>query len=282
MSHDVTNGVDAEFDHHGDVEVTQLELDPELPGSDQVASADVAAYATRLGDDSLILSQQLGWWISRAPELEEDLALGNIALDLLGHARSLLHYAGSATGKSEDDLAYWRDEPEFRCCWLVQQPNGNFADTIARQLFFSAYQVELYAALAESSDPGLAAIGEKSVREVAYHLDHAQQWVLRLAGGTDVSREKIIRALDDAWPYVDELFEDDDLTARLNGVVPQPSSLRPAFDRTLAALFAEAGLETPTSTAVWTQGRSGKHTTYLGYILSEMQWLARRHPGATW
>ncbi|MER7796135.1 1,2-phenylacetyl-CoA epoxidase subunit PaaC [Microbacterium sp. NPDC096154] len=269
-------------DHHGDVEVDALDLADELPGAGGLATPDVAEYAMRLGDDALILSQQLGWWISRAPELEEDLALGNIALDLLGHARALLRYAGTAFGRSEDDLAYWRDEPEFRCCWLVQQPNGDFADTIARQLAFSAYQVELYDALSRSTDESLRAIADKAVREVSYHRDHAVQWTLRLAGGTDESRRRIVRALDDLWPYVDELFQDDPLIERLGDAAARPSALREAFDATIDAVFAEAELERPTVKPAMAEGRQGRHTTHLGYLLAEMQWLARRHPGATW
>ena len=161
-------------DIHGDVTVDALQLSDELSGTGATAaSADIAEYALRLGDDALILSQQLGEWISRAPELEEDVALGNIALDLLGHARSLLHYAGSYDGRSEDDLAFFRDEPEFRCAWIVQQPNGDFAQTIARQFVVSTYMFELYSALRVSSDETFAAIAEKSLKEVDYHRDHA-------------------------------------------------------------------------------------------------------------
>nr|WP_309067153.1 1,2-phenylacetyl-CoA epoxidase subunit PaaC [Microbacterium sp.] len=269
-------------DHHGDVEVVALDLADELPGSGGVASPDVAEYAMRLGDDALILSQQLGWWISRAPELEEDLALGNIALDLLGHARALLRYAGTESGRSEDDLAYGRDEPDFRCCWLVQQPNGHFGDTIARQLLVSAFQVELYDALTASTDAGLRAIAEKAAREVAYHRDHAVQWTLRLAGGTDESRARIIRSLTDLWPYVDELFTDDDLHVRLGDAAPRPSSLRAGFDAVIDAVLAEAQLERPTVKPAMAQGRRGRHSAHLGFLLAEMQWLARRHPGATW
>ncbi|MBL5972614.1 MAG: phenylacetate-CoA oxygenase subunit PaaI [Candidatus Leucobacter sulfamidivorax] len=257
-------------------------LSAELPGSGRVASPEVAEYATRLGDDALILSQQLGWWISRAPELEEDMAIGNIALDLLGHARALLHFAGTATGRSEDDMAYWRDEPDFRNCWLVEQPGNDFGDMIARQLYFSAYQVELYRALESSADESLAAIGAKALREVSYHLDHAVQWTLRLAGGTDESRRRIVQSLLDQWPYVDELFIDDELTDSLEGIAARPSSLRPGFDATLEAVFAEAGLEAPAAKPAACGGRQGRHSTQLGYILAEMQWLSRRHPGAKW
>lgn len=273
---------DVHGDVHGDVSVDELQLSEELLGVSGTASDDVAEYAQRLGDDALILAQQLGWWISRAPELEEDMALGNIGLDLLGHARALLHYAGTASGRSEDDLAYWRDEPEFRSCWLVEQPNGHFGDTIARQFLFSAYQAELYRELLRSDDPSLAAIAGKADREVRYHLDHAVQWILRLAGGTDESREKIIVSLEEVWPYIDELFTDDALTERLAGTVPQPSALRPAFDATVDAVLAEAELERPAKKPAMAGGREGRHSTQLGYILAEMQWLARRHPGATW
>lgn len=269
-------------DAHGDVSLDEVVLDEELPGSGRVASPEIAEYAMRLGDDALILSQQLGWWVSRGPELEEDMALANITLDLLGHARALLHYAGSASGRSEDDLAYWRDEPEFRSAWLVEQPNGHYGDTIARQFYFSAYQVELYTALASSSDPSLQAIAAKAEREVRYHLDHAVQWVLRFAGGTEFSRERIIRSLGDHWPYVGELFVDDELTQSLAGVVPLPSSLRAGFDDTLAAVFAEAELELPTVPFASGGGRQGKHSTELGHLLAEMQVLARRFPGAKW
>ena len=269
-------------DLHGDVSVDQLQLSEELLGVSGTASQDVAEYALRLGDDALILAQQLGWWISRAPELEEDLALGNIGLDLLGHARALLHYAGTASDRSEDDLAYWRDESEFRSCWLVEQPNGHFGDTIARQFLFSAYQAELYRELQRSDDASLVAIAGKADREVRYHLDHATQWILRLAGGTDESRERITVSLAEVWPYVDELFTDDALTERLSGTVPLPSALRAGFDATIDAVLAEAELERPAAKPAMAAGREGRHSTQLGYILAEMQWLARRHPGATW
>nr|WP_237465754.1 1,2-phenylacetyl-CoA epoxidase subunit PaaC [Leucobacter luti] len=253
-----------------------------MPGSGETASADVAEYALWLGDDSLILSQQLAWWISRAPELEEDLALSNITLDLLGHARALLHYAGTASGRSEDDLAYWRDEPEFRSSWLVEQPNGGFGDTIARLFLFSVYQVQLYRALLTSSDATLQAIAAKAEREVSYHLDHAAQWVLRLAGGTELSRERIVTGFERAWPFVAELFTDEPLNGRLAGIAPRPSELRAGFDRAVDTVFTEAELAVPDLPAARARGRSGVHSTRMGYIVAEMQWLARRHPGASW
>lgn len=272
-------------DVHGDVTIDRLELSEELTGSaGAAASPEVAEYARWLGDDSLILAQQLGAWISRAPELEEDVALANIALDLLGHARSLLHYAGTADGRSEDDLAYWRDEPDFRCAWLFQQPNGDFAQTIARQLAASAYLFELYGALQHSTDATLAAIAAKAVKEVDYHRDHAVQWTLRLAGGTEHSRGRMIRALGDVWPYVDELFRDEELPDRLaqSGIAPRPSQLRTGFDATIVAVFDEAELTAPDGFVAAGGGRHGRHFSTLGHLLAEMQVLARQHPGATW
>ncbi|SIN87839.1 1,2-phenylacetyl-CoA epoxidase subunit PaaC [Agromyces cerinus] len=279
-------------DVHGDVSVDRLALADELAGtaadgSTAVASADAAEYAMRLGDDALVLAQQLGMWIARAPELEEDVALGNIALDLIGHARSLLHYAGTASGRSEDDLAYWRDEPEFRNAWLFEQPNGDFGHTIARQLAASVYLFELYSRLVDSTDPTLAAIAAKSVKEVDYHRDHATQWVLRLAGGTEESRRRMLLAIADTWPYVDELFVDDALVERLaaTGVAVLPSTLRPAFDAVIDEVFAEAVLERPTGRTAFIAsggGRAGSHTEHIGPLLAEMQVLARAHPGASW
>jgi ring-1,2-phenylacetyl-CoA epoxidase subunit PaaC len=272
-------------DLHGDVTVDQLDLSEELTGAAGApASADAGEYALWLGDDALILAQQLSAWIAHAPELEEDVALGNIALDLLGHARSLLHYAGTASGRSEDDLAYWRDEPEFRTLWLFEQPNGDFAHTIARQLAASTYLFELYTALQSSSDATLAAIAAKAAKEVDYHRDHAAQWTLRLAGGTDESRRRIIRGIEDIWPYVDELFRDEELTVRLasEGVAVRPSTLRDPFDRAILDVFTAAELEIPSGAPSSGGGRVGHHFSALGYVLAEMQVLARRHPGATW
>ena len=270
-------------DPHGTVRVDQLTLAAELVGADATpASADVAEYALWLGDDALILSQQVSGWIARAPELEEDVALANIALDLLGHARSLLHYAGTADGRSEDDLAYGRDEGEFRCAWLFEQPNGDFAQTIARGLAASCYQYELYRALGASRDATLAAIADKALKEVDYHRDHAVQWTLRLAGGTDESRRRMVRAIGDVWPYVDELFRDEPLIDRLEGVAVRPSTLREPFDAAIAAVFAEAELTVPGGFVSSGGGRRGAHFPTLGPLLAEMQVLARQHPGATW
>ena len=251
---------------------------------------DIAEYALRLGDDALILAQRLGHWISRAPELEEDIALGNIALDQLGHARSFLTYAGAGmpnedgTAKSEDDLAYFRREHEFRSVQLFEQPNGDFAATIARQFVVSHYQFELYRRLTESTDDTLAAIAAKAVKEVDYHRDHSTQWVLRLAGGTEESRTRMIHGLRLMWPYVNELFQDDDLVTRLaeTGAAVAPSTLKEDFDRITGEVLKEAELEVPDVPAAPGGGRQGRHSEHLGYILAEMQVLAREHPGASW
>ncbi|MEO5778986.1 MAG: 1,2-phenylacetyl-CoA epoxidase subunit PaaC [Arthrobacter oryzae] len=255
-----------------------------------VPDQDAAELALRLGDDALILAQRLGHWISRAPELEEDVALGNIALDQLGHARSFLSYAGGAyaaegkPGKTEDDLAYFRSEHEFRSVELFEQPNGDFAATIARQFVVSYYQFELYRRLAQSTDSTLAGIAAKAVKEVDYHRDHSAQWVLRLALGTDESRARMIQGFKTIWPYVDELFRDDELTARLSasGAAVEPSSLRADFDRLIGEVLAEAELDLPQVPAARGGGRQGQHSEHLGYLLAEMQVLARQHPGASW
>ena len=246
--------------------------------------ADAAELALRLGDDALILAQRLSHWISRAPELEEDIALGNIALDQLGHARSFLTYAGGLDGRSEDDLAYFRREHEFRSVQLFEQPNGDFAVTIARQFAVSYYQFELYRRLAQSSDAMIAGIAAKAVKEVDYHRDHSAQWVLRLALGTEESRARMIHGMAVVWPYVDELFRDDELTGRLSdaGVAVQPSSLRADFDRLTGEVLAEAELEVPKVQPAPGGGRRGLHSEHLGYLLAEMQVLAREHPGASW
>lgn len=256
----------------------------EISSGEQKASDEVARYAVYLGDDSLMLGQRLSWWISRAPELEEDIALGNIALDLVGHARFLLSYAGTAWGKSEDDLAYFRDEEEFRSVRLVEAENGDFAKTIARQLYFSFYAYELYSRLKESTDATLAAIADKALKEVLYHQDHAEQWLNRLGLGTEESARRMQRGLDELWPYVPELFHDDDLTRSLaeEGVAVLPSSLEePTMSRLTSAITA-AGLQVPATGTARGGDRSGEMSEHRGYILAEMQSLARRHPGATW
>lgn len=256
----------------------------DIVASGATADQDVANYAITLGDDALILAQRLGWWISRAPEMEEDIALGNIALDLIGHARFLLSYAGTAFDKTEDDLAYFRDEEEFCSCRLVEQENGDFGHTIARQLLFSYYQYGLYTALLESADQTLATIAAKAIKEVEYHVDHANQWVLRLGLGTEESKRRLTAGLEHMWPYLDELFEDLPVHEKLaeRSIAVLPSSLRPQFDERIAYVLDKAGLEVPQVKQARSGQRTGCFSEYRGFILAEMQSLARKHPGATW
>ncbi|HEY4224804.1 MAG TPA: 1,2-phenylacetyl-CoA epoxidase subunit PaaC [Pseudolysinimonas sp.] len=247
-----------------------------------VAPEAVARYALGLGDDALVLAQRLGEWIAHAPELEEDVALGNIGLDQLGHARSLLSYAASAWETDEDRLAYFRGEAEFRNRQLFEQPNGDFAQTIARQLIASAYFRALYRALSSSADPTLAAIAAKAVKEVDYHLDHSVQWLERLGLGTSYSHGRMQRGLDAMWPFVDELFSQDAAAEGLDGVAVDPASLRAAFDELVPALVERADLTVPGVPQARGGGRDGDHSESLGPLLAEMQVLARQHPGATW
>ncbi len=246
----------------------------------------VATYALRLGDDALVLSHRLGEWIAGAPQIEEDIALGNIALDLLGQARALLTYAGQleGAGRDEDALAYLRDEREFVNLQLVEQPNGDFAVTMGRQLVFAAYQYELYDRLAGSADRTLAAIAAKAVKEVAYHRDHATQWVLRLGDGTDESHRRMQAGLDQIWPYVGELFEADERTTALagEGVAVAPTTLREPWAAYVEPVIAAATLSLPEPSFRGTGGRRGLHTEAMGFLLAEMQHLHRSHPGASW
>jgi ring-1,2-phenylacetyl-CoA epoxidase subunit PaaC len=284
-----THAPDHSLDSFGDAAASATRVTPgnalrpeDIAISKEKPTEEVAQYALRLGDDSLILAQRLSRWISRAPELEEDIALGNIALDVLGHARSFLTYAGHAWDKTEDDLAYWREEEEFRSAWLVEQPNGDFGVTIARQLVMSIFQYLLYTELLDSTDPTLAAIAAKAVKEVDYHRDHAIQWTVRLGDGTEESHARMQAALELVWPYVDELFDDDELIDTVGGAGVRPSSLREAFDRHIAEVLEEATLALPDVPRASGGGRRGEHTEHLGYLLAEMQVLARKHPGATW
>jgi ring-1,2-phenylacetyl-CoA epoxidase subunit PaaC len=247
----------------------------------------VAQYVQGLADDALVYAQRLGEWISRAPQIEEDMALANVGLDLLGQARSLLTRVGEldGSGRSEDDLAYFRDERQFRNVHLVEQPRAGFGFEMARLLWFSSYQCELYAALRTSADEVLAAIAEKALKEVTYHRDHATQWVLRLGDGTQESHERMQQGLADVLPYVAELFEDGEaaVAAAGAGVGVLPSALHDAVVERVGAVVAEATLELPDDTR-WRSrgGRDGVHSRPMGYLLAEMQHLARSHPGATW
>ena len=249
-------------------------------------AAEVAAYALRLADDALILAQRMGEWIAAAPQLEEDVALANIGLDLLGQARSLLTYAGAAEGRGrdEDALAYLRDEREFTNLALCEIDNGDFAVTMARMLVFSAYQCELYARLAASTDETLAAIAAKAVKEVEYHRDHATQSVLRLGDGTEESHRRMQAGLETIWPYVEETFESDELFTSIaeRGLGVDPAELRGPVLSYVDRVLRQATLNRPETSTNHTGGRRGIHTEAMGYLLAEMQHLARSHPGASW
>lgn len=250
------------------------------------AQPGLARYVLALADDALISSQRLGWWISRAPQLEEDVALANIGLDQLGQARQLLAHAGrlEGLGRDEDQLAYFRDERDFRNVCLVERVQDDFGVAMARLLCVSTWQHALYGALAGSTDADLAAIAAKAVKEVAYHLDHARNWVLRLGDGTEFSHARMQAALDAEWPWIEELFDDSWLEPEVleQGAVVRPSSLRePVLARVLEVL-RQATVAPPESPPAVSRGRHGLHTEQLGYLLAEMQHLARSHPGATW
>ncbi|GHF43600.1 phenylacetic acid degradation protein [Streptomyces mashuensis] len=230
--------------------------------------------ALALGDDALVLSHRLGEWAGHAPVLEEEVALANIALDLLGQARTLLSLVGD-----EDDLAFLREERAFRNVQLVEQPNGDFAHTIARQLYFSAYQELLYGQLA-ASDTVFAPLAAKAVKEVAYHRDHAEHWTLRLGDGTDESRRRMRHALDALWRYTGELFEP------VEGLPVDGPALREGWLGRITGVLERAGLALPEGPqhTPWAAGggRQGIHTEPFGRMLAEMQHLHRSHPGASW
>ena len=243
-------------------------------------------YVLALADDALIASHRLTEWVARAPEIEEDVALANIALDLLGQARLLLQYAGSLDDPpaTEDDLAYFRDDRAFRNASLVERPNGDFAVTMARLLLLAAYQRELYARLVHSTDPTLAAVAAKAVKEVDYHRDHARQWVLRLGDGTEESHARMQAALDDEWPWAGELFDPSWLSPTLveSGVAVDPATLADPVLGWVRGVVVEATLVEPAVRPAVSSGRTGRHTEALGPLLAEMQHLSRSHPGATW
>ena len=234
----------------------------------------VHAAALALGDDALVLSHRLGEWAGHAPVLEEEVALANIALDLLGQARVLLSMVGD-----EDELAYLREERAFRNLQLVEQPNGDFAHTIARQLFFSTYQHLLYAELAAGEGP-FAPLAAKAVKEVAYHRDHAEQWTLRLGDGTDESRERMRRACTALWRFTGEMFQP------VTGLDVDGAALEAAWLASVTAVLDRATLAVPEGprTGAWTAGagRQGLHTESFGRMLADMQHLHRSHPGASW
>lgn len=247
---------------------------------------ELATYALRLGDDSLIVGQRLGEWCGHAPALEVDLSLANIALDQIGQATHFLNLAGEleARGRDGDALAFRRDVMDFTNCLLVEQPNGDFAQTIGRQFLFSHYQALLFEQMASAKDARFAAIAAKASKEVAYHATLAGDWVIRLGDGTDESKARMIAGLDWMWRFTDELFlmDEVDAAALAAGVGVDKASLRSAWDARVDAALAEATLTRPSPRRATTGGRAGRHSEHLGHLLSDMQFLQRAYPGATW
>ena len=251
------------------------------------ASSDPrAAWLMRLGDAALILGHRMTEWLSRAPTLEEDIALANLGLDLIGQTRAFYARACELEGgtRDETDLAYRRAEPEYRSPLLVEQPNGNFADTMARHLLFAAYATPLYEGLASSNDAETAGIATRSAREMAYHQRHAGEWMIRLGDGTDDSHARAQGALDDLWPYVPELFEADDLDRQVaaSGFGIDPSTLRGDFDAALEEVLARATLKRPAEIRGPRGGKLGRHSEHLGHMLAVLQTLQRAYPDARW
>jgi ring-1,2-phenylacetyl-CoA epoxidase subunit PaaC len=240
----------------------------------------------RLGDLSLILGQRLGEWVGHSPALEEDLGLANVALDLIGQARLFLSYAGEVEGRgrSEDDIAFLRAHSDYTNAILVEQPNGDFGHTIVRQVLIDVFQLELYERLTRSTDARLAAIAAKAVKETRYHLRYSGGWLVRLGDGTAQSRSRVQAALDRLWPYTVELFAEDELDAAMAdaGVAPRLSDIQTAWSTQIDELLAEATLTRPSDRPFAWHGKRGDHSEHLGYILADMQYLQRTHPGARW
>ena len=243
-------------------------------------------YLLRLGDDSLILGQRLGEWCGHAPSVEVDLSLANMGLDLVGQATHFLNHAGAVEGKGRDgdSLAFRRDVLDFRNCWLVEQPNGDFAQTMARQFLFSTWQEMLFQHLTASKDETIAAVAAKAVKEVRYHAELSAEWVIRLGDGTDESRRRMADGLDWHWRFVPELFEMDAIATRAAecGIGADVAAFRADYDAKIRSVLAEATLEAPADQRPILGGRRGHHGEHLGHLLAVMQFLPRTYPDATW
>jgi ring-1,2-phenylacetyl-CoA epoxidase subunit PaaC len=252
----------------------------------RVSSDPQVQYLLRIGDTALILAQRTAEWTGHAPVLEEDIALANIGLDLLGQARGLLTRAGEieGAGHDEDQLAFLREERDYRNVTLVELPRGDFAATVVRNTMMATFFKLLWDRLRQSSDSEVAAIAAKAIKEARYHQQHSADWLVRLAQGTGESLQRVTKALGDLWPYASELFADDkiDEAAAQSGMGPRWSELKDAWLAEMGALLAEAGLEMPATTPFISTGKSGVHSEHMGYILAEMQYLQRAYPGGVW
>jgi ring-1,2-phenylacetyl-CoA epoxidase subunit PaaC len=248
--------------------------------------APALQYVLRIGDTALILAQRLAEWCGHAPALEEDIALANMALDLLGQARALLAHAGAleGRGRDEDQLAFLREERDYRNVTLVELPRGDFAVTTVRNAMMATFFKLLWQRLASSRDPELAAIAGKAVKEARYHQQHAADWVVRLGDGTAESRSRTERALQDLWPYAAELFAADDVDehAAASGIGPRWSELQDAWRADMDQILGAATLAAPAATPFLSTGKQGRHSEHMGRILAELQYLQRAYPGGTW
>lgn len=252
----------------------------------RVTESPLVLYALRRADDALILGHRLSEWCGHAPMMEEDMALANMGLDLIGQARELYTYAAKVedAGNDEDKYAYLRDVRQYRNLLLVEQPNGDFARTIVRQFFYSAFADPYWRAMMASKDETLAAIAAKSEKESAYHLRHTSEWVIRLGDGTDESHRRAQAAIDDLWAFTGELFHADESDASLmsSGITVGPESLRVRWIETVSNVLGTATLKRPANDWMQKGGRTGSHTEHLGHLLSELQSMQRTFPGATW
>lgn len=243
-------------------------------------------YTLRLGDDSLILGHRISEWCGHGPILEEDIALTNLALDLIGQATSLLNYAGELEGKGRDGdaLAFLRYERQYRNLLLVEQTNGDFGKTIVRQFLFDAYRKPLFERLQNSPDTQLAAIAEKSLKETKYHLKHSSEWMIRLGDGTEESHSRIQESLDELWKYTSEIFYKDDIDSVLlaENIIPSSDEIKADWTATVNNVLSQATLSIPTHNWEREGGRKGLHTESLGYLLAEMQYMQRAYPNMTW
>jgi ring-1,2-phenylacetyl-CoA epoxidase subunit PaaC len=250
------------------------------------ASAAHLDYVLRIADTSLILGQRLSEWCGHGPVIEEDIALTNVALDLIGQARLLLTHAGGleGRGRDEDQLAFLRTESQYRNLTIVELPNADFAHTILRNFLVAAWQRELWQKLASSSDADLGAIAAKSLKETRYHLQHASDWTVRLGDGTEESRARMQRALDTLWPYTAEFFSAsaEDKAVESAAIGPGWPSLGLAWDAVVRPVLEVATLTIPQRTPFLSRGTQGVHTEYMGHLLTEMQYLQRTYPGGTW
>jgi len=243
-------------------------------------------YILHLGDNALILGQRNSEWCGHGPVLEQDIAITNISLDLIGQARNFYQYAAQLAGNNatEDSLAYGRTEREFRNCLLTEQPNGDWGQTILRQFLFSSFQYQLYRALEQCRDQQLASIAEKSLKEVTYHLRWSSEWVIRLGDGTEESHARMLKAIDALWMYTGELFEpaEFEIRAAEEGYGPDLTLLNDPWLEKVKEIFSEASLPVPGNVYMQLGGKSGIHTENLGYILADLQYLQRTYPGAEW